>query len=81
MGPFVLLNESRFTEHVTNVKEPGVAVGNGKMPGSNIIQHERFGSGSVMIWGISLEGWTDPNMLLGHRQILSWCSGPWVPGA
>lgn len=65
--------EQVHTEHVTNVIEPGVAVGNVKMPASNIIQHDRFGSGSAMIWGgISLEGCTDSHTLLGHRQILRW---------
>ena len=52
----------------------------------NIIQHDRFGCGSVMVWGgRSLEGRTNlqgTRMKLTHCQTLCWCSGLWaLPGA
>ncbi|KAI3363003.1 hypothetical protein L3Q82_011519, partial [Scortum barcoo] len=59
--------------HVTDVTESGDAVENVLLPATSI-QHDRFGSGSVMVWGgISLGGRTALHVLARDPHVAGVC--------
>ncbi|KAI4884602.1 hypothetical protein NFI96_034565 [Prochilodus magdalenae] len=56
----VIPQEAEYQQPITEAGFLGIQRCRGECYSYNIIQHDRFGSGSVMVWGgISLEGHTD----------------------
>ncbi len=73
--PVLFMDESRFTLSTHDRGESVWRCCGERYGVCNIIQHDKFGSGSVMVWGgISLEGRTDlhvstvPLLLLDTRM-------------
>ncbi|KAJ8332478.1 hypothetical protein SKAU_G00422670 [Synaphobranchus kaupii] len=62
--PVLFTDESRFTLSTCDRRERVWRCRGERYAACNIIQHDRFGGGSVMVWGgISLEGRTNLHML------------------
>ncbi|KAK3556137.1 hypothetical protein QTP70_005621 [Hemibagrus guttatus] len=87
--PVLFTDESRFTLSTCDRRERVWRSHGECYAACNIVQKDRFGVGSVMVWGgISMEGRTDlyrldNGTLTAIRyqdcQTLCWCSGSWVP--
>ncbi len=58
--PVLLTDESRFTLSTCDRRERVWRSRGERYAACNIVQHDRFGGGSVMVWGgLSMEGCTD----------------------
>ncbi|MCJ8739449.1 hypothetical protein PDJAM_G00047280 [Pangasius djambal] len=88
--PVLFTDESRFTLSTCDRRERVGRSRGEHYTACIIVQHDRFGGGSVMVWGgISMEGRSDLYRLDNgtltaisyrtHCQTLRWCSGSWVP--
>ncbi|TWW56335.1 hypothetical protein D4764_08G0003220 [Takifugu flavidus] len=74
--PVLFTEESRFNLSTCDRRERVWRCCGERYAACNIIQHDRFGGGSVMVWGgISLEGRTDLYRLDNEPTLVQWDLG------
>ncbi|TWW56334.1 hypothetical protein D4764_08G0003210 [Takifugu flavidus] len=74
--PVLFTNESRFNLSTCHRHERVWRCRGDRYAACNIIQSDRFGGGSVMVWGgISLEGRTDLYRLDNEPTLVQWDLG------